>query len=75
MKITFTINSLETAPKDRRIMLWCPRRRVWLKGIWDEQPYNKKPRPYWRTENCRYTDDDRTDQPTYWTETEDMAVL
>lgn len=36
---------METAPKDREIMLFA--RGFWYIGQWDDDRYSKKPRPLW----------------------------
>lgn len=73
MEITFTAKPIETAPKDREIMLWLPRRRKWAKGRWDSQTTHQKPRPLFWTYGSQTTDD-RSDQPTHWAEVEEMEV-
>lgn len=64
---------IETAPKDRRILLWIPD-GPWSCcsiGEWDDDRYAlKKSRPYWRsteerTQGIRWM---RDRQPTHWAE-------
>lgn len=70
--ITFQAKPIESAPKDRKIMLWCPK-RGWRAGMWEDQPFHKQSNPYWTT--WAYGKwQDRGDQPTYWAEIDDMAV-
>lgn len=65
--------TIETAPKDRDILLACPVRGV-VRGHWNEDLYAKRPRPYWSHDReilwgriaCR------NDQPTHWMELPDM---
>ena len=41
---------IETAPKDRIVLLYRPTAHDWGKvtpGKWDAQPHHKKPAPYW----------------------------
>ena len=71
-ELTFEYQSIETAPKDRTLMLWCPKRMVWLKGKWDIQPYHKNPKPCWRTHGSLGVSYDRDDQPTLWADLYDM---
>lgn len=58
---------ISTAPKDKRIILHCPKRGS-VFGRWQDDRYAKKPRPYWtndleRTLSTLWT---RDDQPTHW---------
>ena len=61
---SFEYDTIDTAPKDRQIALWCPRRQRWLIGRWDDGRYYKTPKPYWSM--SRFVNDDRSDQPTHW---------
>jgi hypothetical protein len=61
------MNTIDLAPKDARILLWCPV-RGFVCGNWSEDKYAKKPRPYW-TNDLEYLfgkTNTRTDQPTHW---------
>ena len=64
---------IETAPKDREILLACPKRGV-VRGKWDDNRYAKHPRPYWSHDRERIwgTLACRRDQPTHWMELPDM---
>lgn len=58
---------IETAPKDKNIILFCHRRGV-IRGKWFTDQYAKKPIPYWTNDlevifGIRET---RADQPTHW---------
>jgi hypothetical protein len=61
----------ENTPRDKRIMLFIPAGKNslgrWVFGRWNEDPFNKKPRPYWEWEsyNCNVTAM-RASQPTHW---------
>lgn len=58
---------IETAPKDRDILLFCPRRGV-VCGEWEQDKYSPKPRPFWSNDKERLfgTRETRADQPTHW---------
>lgn len=61
---------IETAPKDRTVMLWVPD-GVWSRatfGEWDDEKYARKPKPYWNTELRRWRGViwQRAHQPTHW---------
>lgn len=58
---------IETAPKDKDILLFCPRLGV-VRGCWNDCSNDKSPKPYWTNDRAdifgvRYT---RNDQPTHW---------
>jgi len=57
---------IETAPKDRDILLLCPSRGV-VRGSWNNDCH-KKPRPYWTNDRERIfgVTETRADQPTHW---------
>ena len=59
---------IETAPKDRRILLSIDCSVGFCGGNWDEDKYRKKPRPYWRAdvENWMGILWMRDHQPTHW---------
>lgn len=38
----------EADKKARRLLLWNPLSGHWYFGAWDDDRYNRKPRPYWR---------------------------
>ena len=48
---------IDTAPKDRRILLFA--RGEWHVGKWNDDKFNRKPRPFWdysliwRATGCR----------------------
>lgn len=73
IKITFYAKPIDIAPKDRPIMLFCPR-RGWRRGKWDAQSAYKPPRPYWFTFDAYPMSHDRDDQPTHWAEIDEMAA-
>lgn len=57
---------IETAPKDRALLLWLPMGRT-VMGHWDTQGHHSKPRPYWDTaENVFGVLWARENQPTHW---------
>lgn len=58
---------IETAPKDKEILLFCPFRGV-VRGSWRRDEYAKKPRPYWTHDRERLWGirGTREDQPTHW---------
>lgn len=58
---------IETAPKDARILLRCPRRGV-VCGQWNYDKYASKPKPYWTNdrESLFGVRETRDDQPTGW---------
>jgi hypothetical protein len=59
---------IETAPKDGKILAWCPQRGVCAPAYWNEDKYAKNPRPYWTHwgERMCGTLATRKDQPTHW---------
>lgn len=61
---------IETAPKDRYILLFRPTAPNWQRvaeGKWDAQEHNKKPRPYWSCPwRITFNDGDRLHEPTHW---------
>lgn len=73
--VTFTAHPIETAPKDRAILLYYPTRKKWLNGIWEDQRYHKTPNPYWRTFTAFGVTSDRANEPTYWAEIADMEPV
>lgn len=58
---------IETAPKDKSVLLYDSNRKEKYCGRWDKQKYNKKPNPYWE-KYARYSDIvyQRTYPPTHW---------
>lgn len=57
---------IETAPKDKRIMLFIPSVGS-VFGKWDNQKYHTKPKPYWTTDRTHMgTFWHRDNQPTHW---------
>jgi hypothetical protein len=61
---------IETAPKDRDIVLWVPERGPDI-GRWDMQPFHKLPKPYWvasGSERMFGVAWMRAHQPTHWCE-------
>lgn len=65
---------IETAPKDRRIMLYRPTSTyTWAKvvaGKWDSDEWASKPRPYWSHDLSLLTgkQEERKCVPTHWME-------
>lgn len=61
------LQPIETAPKDRDILLLCPRRGC-VRGRWSDEKYASKPIPYWTNDrvNIVGTRETRADQPTHW---------
>jgi hypothetical protein len=61
---------IDTAPKDRRILLFVPPRDYHI-GQWDDDRYAlKKPRPYWTSSLERVMGRKwmRDNPPTHWME-------
>jgi hypothetical protein len=58
---------IETAPKDKYILLYCSRFGI-IRGKWSDEQYAKTPRPYWRHDKTDLYGirDTRDDQPTHW---------
>lgn len=59
---------IETAPKDKTILLYIPAIGCSV-GAWERDEYALKPRPFWncdRSANRRICM--RNNQPTHWTE-------
>lgn len=58
---------IESAPKNMRIMLYRPARRLFEIGFgrWCADEYSKKPRPYWSGEGTQVMMD-RHEPPTHW---------
>ena len=57
---------IETAPKDRRILLWDPSREKWRFGRWELDQYTVKPKPFWLYEGIFRINENRAAQPTRW---------
>lgn len=58
---------IETAPKDKDVLLYLPRRGA-IRGQWNSDKYARVPRPYWSHDRewifgVRET---RDCQPTHW---------
>ena len=68
---------IETAPKDRDILLWFPTSggRASI-GRWDENKYHHNPKPYWTCDIVRIwgVSNVRNCQPTHWCEIEPPLV-
>lgn len=60
---------IDTAPKDRRILLFCPGLKQII-GQWCDDKYSSKPKPYWRNDLTEVfgKPTTRADQPTHWVE-------
>ena len=58
---------IETAPKDKRILLFCPDLGI-MCGQYNADQYTKEPRPYWSSDYERLfgVRSVRGDQPTHW---------
>ncbi len=60
---------IESAPRDRRILLWSPTfgGRA-IGGRYDDDKYASKPRPYWTLDNERIcgVSTCRAQPPTHW---------
>lgn len=63
-----TWQPIETAPKDKKIMAFCPKFGVVGPVRWEEQKYHSRPRPYWSHwgEGTLGKTWVRDDQPTHW---------
>lgn len=61
---------IETAPKDRYVILYRPTAPAWLmiaEGKWDDQAYHKKPRPFWYCPwAIAYSHEIREHAPSHW---------
>lgn len=63
---------IETAPKDRRIMLYRPTTHyAWARivfGEFNDDRHARKPRPYWNHDRIRLSGvaDAREHEPTHW---------
>lgn len=66
---------IETAPKDKRVMLYFPKRGP-VFGRWDSDAYAKTPRPYWSHDNERLfgITDARKNPPTHWAPQPDPPI-
>ena len=60
---------IETAPKDRPIMLATDRIEI---GQWCNDNGNNKPRPYWRRDSVMGVVYERRNWPTHWAELPEM---
>lgn len=57
---------IETAPKDKRIMLFIPSKGATF-GRWEIEKHHRKPNPYWTTERAQMgVFWHRENQPTHW---------
>ena len=58
---------IETAPKDKDVLLYCPMRGV-VRGCWNDCKHATNPRPYWThdRELLYGVLNTRNDQPTHW---------
>lgn len=65
--LSTTWQPIETAPKDRPILLYTKLRGV-VCGYWQDDKYSKNPRPYWSNDLERLfgRTSCRGDQPTHW---------
>lgn len=71
--MAMTPQPIETAPKDRRILLYFPHAYEddrWQFGRWDTDHYARRPRPFWCGENVRSVgrNEMRLAPPTHWME-------
>ena len=61
---------IETAPKDKRILLYRPTAPEWwmvMGGRYDSDKYAKNPKPYWSTDNWSLGKmEQRQNAPTHW---------
>ena len=58
---------IETAPKDKDVLLYCPMRGA-VRGRWNDCKYATNPKPYWTHDRERLHGviNTRNDQPTHW---------
>lgn len=63
MSTTSEWQPIETAPKDKKIILAC--REVEI-GRWDDDSFSKKPRPFWNRWSVFGVSRERANQPTHW---------
>jgi hypothetical protein len=69
--MTIDWEPIETAPRDRRLLLWGPGCGL-VFGKWDDDRYATRPKPYWSLQNnlrLRITYA-RENPPTHWAEIE-----
>lgn len=65
---------IETAPKDRTILLYWPERtlgsvlyhQMTSTGIWERDQHSKNRRPFWFTANLPHYNTLRLHRPTHW---------
>ena len=73
MTITFEAGPIESAPKDRKIMVYSDR-FGWRYGWWKSCETHKNPKPYWDIDTIFFMPEVRASHPTHWAEIADMAV-
>jgi hypothetical protein len=58
---------IETAPKDRDVLLYCKARGA-VRGRWEDCYFARNPRPYWTNDREALfgVTGTRNDQPTHW---------
>lgn len=62
--------TIDTAPKDRRILVWINRIGT-MTGWWDDERYAKVPKPHWKTHAAfvhGVSETRKNHQPTHWME-------
>jgi len=73
-------NPIETAPKDKKILLYYPNQLFnginVIIGRWDEDTYSKNPTPYWSNDLSRLSGISATkkNQPTHWMPTPEFTL-
>jgi hypothetical protein len=59
---------IETAPRDRRILVFRPH-FGWVGGKWNDDRFARRPRPFWDLDASYITITSmRESPPTHWTE-------
>ena len=70
MTPVLTWQPIETAPKDKRILLYRPTASEWWRvmgGHYDSDEYLKTPKPYWGSDNFGIAKAaQRQNPPTHW---------
>lgn len=56
----------DATPRNERLLLWSPADRRWYVGRWNDDRFNKKPRPFWEYEGVTRVCDSRMHQPILW---------
>ena len=61
------LQPMESAPKDRRIVVWTPHcGGTWTGAKWYEDRYAVRPRPYWDVDCISFVTPKREHPPVGW---------